>query len=88
MAFATDYRAVWSLDRDEEHAASREAARYLAYRLDGGGGIRFQYERAAVPHQFRLRVSGDERVRDTLEERLHVDLEPTWTRRVLDTIFS
>lgn len=140
MPFGTDYRALWPLEHDEEHAASREAAHYLervetaahalgadtrhgflaeihddytaleedwhdvertedddytrrvledfdiSYGLDDGGRIHFQYDREALPNQFRLRVTGDEAARAVVEDALHVGLEPTLKRRILNAI--
>lgn len=140
MRFGTDYHAFWTLDHREEHAASREAARYLEaveeaahtlgaenrhgflaevhddytdldedwhdidrteeapydhrvledldirYQLADGGAIHFQYDREAVPNQFRLRLKGGEGARDTVEDALHVDLKPTVKRRATATL--
>lgn len=140
MRVGTDYRTVWTLAAEEEHAASREAARYLeqveeaahvlgadtrhgflaevhddytrleedwhdlerteeasydhrvlddfdiSYGLDDGGCIRFEYDREAVPNQFRLRIVGSEQVRETLQDALGHDLKPTMKRQIGDIL--
>lgn len=135
MRLGTDYHAVWPLEHEEEHAASREAARYLEgveeaahtlgaenrhgflaevhddytdldedwhdvdrteeepydhrvledldirYRLADGGIIHFEYDRKAVPNQFRLRLKGGEEARDAVEDALDIMMKPTLTRQ-------
>lgn len=142
MRLGTDYHAVWTLEHEEEHAASREAARYLEgveeaahtlgaqnrhgflaevhddytdldedwhdidrteeepydhrvledldirYQLADGGIIHFEYNREAVPNQFRLRLKGGEEARDAVEDTLDIRVTPTLKRQVTASLAS